>query len=51
MTRAKSAISHANAMSVRSAARNESSDAMSVTVTCVENEKRSAKNATAAAVI
>jgi len=46
LTHAKSAISMTNARRVKSAARNETMDAKSVTVTWVEKESRSAMKVT-----
>jgi len=48
-TRANRAISMAKAMRVSKAARKDSSDAISVTVTCDENAKTNARNVTAVA--
>lgn len=50
-TNASSAMSMANAIRVRSAARKDSRLATSVTITCSENEKRNAMKVTAAAVL
>lgn len=48
-TYAYSAISMANATSVMTAATNDRREAASVTVTCLENARRNATNATAVA--
>lgn len=48
-TYAKSAISTANAIRVISAAKNETRDATSVTVVCVEKERRNATKVAAVA--
>lgn len=43
-------MSMANATSVMSAAKNDTSDASNVTVTCVEKDRRSATNVTPVAI-
>ena len=50
LTKSKRAMSTANAMSVRSAARKDVSDARSVSVTCEESESRNAMSVTPVAV-